>query len=148
MSWLNVLLGPVVDTFNQWRDRKHEVKMAEHKLKVTSVESKVKIAEAKAESEAKMLVNRANADINWEIASINNSGWRDEYITVLFTLPAVAIFIPHAQEYVETGFRYLESTPVWYQMVLLAIVGSALGVRIWDSFLKPLKMTKKEPGAE
>ena len=143
LAWLSAILKPVTELFGQWRSRKHELKLKKHELKVTEIETEGRIMVSKADSEIRMMEQHQTHEQTWETLSMANSGWKDEYITLLFTIPAVLIFIPDLQVYIESGFQRLESTPVWYQMVLLAIVGSALGVRIWDSFLKPLVARKK-----
>lgn len=148
MNWLNVLIGPLTDAFSQWRTRRHEIKVLKHQREMTKIqaETDVMVAEAQAQIELKAQAQAAN--INWELMSIQNSGWRDEYVTILFTLPYIAVFLPWTQDYVKVGFDYVGETPFWYQMVLLSIIGSALGVRIWDAFAKPLMARKGPTGGE
>lgn len=127
LPFLKPVLGAVGDYFS----RKHELRMKKLDLKF-------KIEEAKTAAAISREAAIVQGALNWEIMSIQNSGWKDEYITVLFTLPYIAVFLPWTQDYVHAGFEYIDATPFWYQMVLLAIIGSALGVRIWDAFAKPL----------
>ena len=143
MAWYSTILGPLVEGVNGWFQRRHELKIKKHDLKKAELEGEIEVKVAEAKSKVAIAEKRAQADIDWELESIRNSGWKDEYITILFTLPAAAIFIPYAQDYVESGFERLASTPVWYQTVLFGIVGSALGIRIWDAFIKPLTAGKK-----
>lgn len=142
MQWLKALIGPITDAFNGWRDRRHEIKILKHQRDMTRIQAESDIIVAKAQAQIDREHATLEGALNWEIMSIKNSGWRDEYVTVLFTLPYIAVFLPWTQDYVKVGFDYVGATPFWYQMVLLAIIGSALGVRIWDAFAKPLLAKK------
>lgn len=79
-----------------------------------------------AKSEAK-----AKAAQDWETVAQQNAGnsWKDEWLTVLFSLPLVMCFIPSAVPYVKEGFAVLEEMPQWYQYMLSVIVAASFGVR-------------------
>lgn len=132
MTKLNII-SAVVDGISGWFSRRHERKMAEHGAELEEIRAR-----------SALRIDAQNHLQAWEIMSITNSGWKDEYITILFTLPVVAAFFPQTQPYVEAGFTFITSTPMWYQMVLFGIVGSALGVRIWDHFRKPVEIGKQQ----
>lgn len=142
MNWLNVLLGPVTEVFNRWRDRKHEIKVMKHDLEIAEVEGKIEVTKAKTLAMIEQSGKRLDADITWESLSIKNSGWKDEYLTLLMTLPFIGAFIPVVQDYVHLGFEYVDGMPFWYQIVLMVIVGAAFGVRAWGAFVKPLQMKR------
>ena len=79
-----------------------------------------------AKSEAK-----AKAAQDWETVAQQNAGnsWKDEWLTVLFSLPLVMCFIPSAVPYVKQGFIVLQEMPTWYQYMLSVIVAASFGVR-------------------
>tara|TARA_R100000808_G_scaffold21289_1_gene46048 strand:- start:3 stop:332 length:330 start_codon:yes stop_codon:yes gene_type:complete len=79
-----------------------------------------------AKSEAK-----AKAAQDWETVAQQNAGnsWKDEWLTVLFSLPLVMCFIPSAVPYVKDGFAVLQEMPTWYQYMLSVIVAASFGVR-------------------
>jgi len=91
-------------------------------------EQRARIKEAKVEGEIKRLSNTSD-----------QSGWKDEYLVVLWTLPAIMSFIPGGQHYIEEGFRILrDSTPEWYVVGLLGITGAVFGLkRLIDYRSKP-----------
>jgi len=145
MNWLSIF-KPLVDAFNGWRSRKHELRIKKHELKVTRIVSEANIAEARAKAAVDRLGQRQEADINWEVLSIQNSGWKDEYLTILISTSLILVFIPWTQPFVLEGFRALEETPTWYQVIILIVVGSAFGVRAFTNFqsLVAPRKAKKE----
>lgn len=122
------LFSPVVDFLDRRRTRKHEEFRLEMGLKA-----------AKAKAAAEKVARGQQADIDWEIESIRNSGWRPEYLTILTTVTLVLVFIPQTQPYVIAGFQSLEETPFWFQLVILMVYASAFGIRIFDNFKKVIR---------
>ena len=73
------------------------------------------------------------AKVNASIARLNNtsdqSGWKDEFLVILWSSPAIMAFIPGLQPYIVEGFRILqEDTPEWYVMGWLGITGAVFGL--------------------
>lgn len=103
------LIGPVVNLVGGHFERKAEEKRAVHDRKMESIKQ----------------------DANWENIHANNANdsWRDEFFTVLFSIPLVACFIPALVPYVRDGFEVLETMPEYYRAMLAALVASSVGVR-------------------
>ena len=90
------------------------------KLASTYLNGKIKKSEAKAQ-------NAASWD---EIAQTNSStSWKDEYLTLLVSIPLIMCFIPSLVPYVREGFAVLETMPTWYQYTFSVIVAASFGVR-------------------
>jgi hypothetical protein len=70
-------------------------------------------------------------DHQWEMESIKNSGWKDEWVLVVLSIPMVLSFIPATVGYVQQGFVVLESTPVWYRVVVASVYLATFGLRLW-----------------
>ena len=70
-------------------------------------------------------------DHEWEIESIRNSGYKDEWVLFLVSIPMVMSFIPAGQPYVVSGFQALEGTPDWYRFLVMSIFGAVYGIRLW-----------------
>ena len=68
---------------------------------------------------------------DWEAIQAQNSGtsWKDEWLTLLFSIPLVMCFIPPLVPYVEQGFQALQGMPEWYRYYLGVIVAASFGVR-------------------
>ena len=93
---------------------------ARGKLASTYLTGRIKKSEAKAK-------NAASWD---EIAQGNSStSWKDEYLTLLISIPLIMCFIPSLVPYVREGFAVLETMPTWYQYTFSVIVAASFGVR-------------------
>lgn len=107
----------------------------------TWLEGKNTKIKAKAEAEATVLVKSAESEANWESIMAQNSGnsWKDEWLTLLFSVPMIMCFIPGGVIYVENGFEALSKMPDWYQYTLSIIVAASFGVRSAIGFMKAKK---------
>ena len=110
----------VADYYIEKEEQKHLIEMERLRGKQAWEEAKTRRA---SESEGR--------DHAWELESIRNSGWKDELVIIVLTIPLVLVFIPFTQPYVETGFRHLEMTPDWYRFLILSIYGATFGIRLW-----------------
>jgi len=117
---LNLLIGPIAELAGTWMSGKVEEKKAQAKTRV-----------AKAEAEAIVMQKKATGEIDWdlEMAKGSQSSWKDEWLTVLFSIPLVMAFIPGMEEVVSNGFAQLNAMPEWYQYSLGVIVAASFGVR-------------------
>ena len=97
----------------------------------TWLEGKNAKSKAKAEAEAKVVTLAAESIATWEQlhAKGAETSWKDEYWTVIFSIPMIMCFIPGGFEYVTAGFESLSNTPKWYQEALLVLVFASVGVR-------------------
>ena len=57
------------------------------------------------------------------------TSWKDEYLTLLFSVPLILAFLPQTQEAVLKGFETLSKTPDWYMMLVTGIVAGVFGLR-------------------
>ena len=73
---------------------------------------------------------------DWEAlhAQGSQSSWKDEWFTVLFSIPLIMCFIPPLVPYVEQGFAVLETMPDWYKGFLGAAVAASFGIRSLTNF--------------
>jgi hypothetical protein len=106
-----------------YRDRqklKHEIKLETLRGKIMYERAKSDRAEA---SEGR--------DAEWEKMSIQNSGWKDEWVLVLLSIPLVLVFVPQTQPIVLEGFSTLDQTPEWYRWLTVMIFAAIYGIRVW-----------------
>lgn len=68
---------------------------------------------------------------DWEITQAKGSvnSLKDEYWTIIFSIPLILCFIPSMTEYVDAGFKVIAGTPDWYKTCVLTLVGASVGVR-------------------
>ena len=122
---LNLLIGPIAELAGTWMSGKVEEKKAQAKTRV-----------AKAEAEAIVMQKKATGEIDWdlEMAKGSASSWKDEWLTILFSIPLILSFIPGMEEVVANGFLQLQAMPEWYQYSLGVIVAASFGVRSATKF--------------
>ena len=115
-----MLIGPVADLAGTWLSGKVEEKKAQSATKV-----------AKAQAEAVVMQKKATGEIDWdlEMAKGSASSWKDEWLTILFSIPLVLAFVPGMEDVVANGFARLNEVPEWYKYSLGVIVASSFGVR-------------------
>jgi len=101
------------------------------KLGATWLEGRNNKIAAKAEAEASVMKTAAQSQADWERIMAMNSGssWKDEWLTLLFSIPMILCFFPQTVDYVHAGFSALEEMPSWYQYTLSVIVAASFGVR-------------------
>ena len=84
-------------------------------------------------TEAEIRKKQLTGEIDWDLAAIKatENSWKDEWITLLFSVPLVLAFMPFAwaEDLVANGFAALEAMPQWYQYSLGIIVAASFGVR-------------------
>ena len=123
---LQALIGPVSGLIGSWMDSKTEEQRG-----------KSAVAKAKAEAEAKVMVSAATSTADWEklMAKGSQSSWKDEWLTILFSIPLIVAFAGEwGRTIVAEGFAALEVMPDWYQYTLGVIVAASFGVRSATKF--------------
>tara|TARA_R100000329_G_scaffold38080_1_gene35924 strand:+ start:324 stop:710 length:387 start_codon:yes stop_codon:yes gene_type:complete len=123
---LQALIGPVSGLIGSWMDSKTEEQRG-----------KSAVAKAKAEAEAKVMVSAATSTADWEklMAKGSQSSWKDEWLTILFSIPLILAFAGEwGRTIVAEGFAALEVMPEWYQYTLGVIVAASFGIRSATKF--------------
>jgi hypothetical protein len=118
---LGSLLGPVTNIVGSIVSGKMEQKAAETKAKV-----------AKAEAQAKIMLSQATSEADWEkvMAEGSRDSWKDEWLTILFSVPLVLAFCGEwGRDIVSDGFVALNAMPDYYRYTLGAIVSASFGIR-------------------
>ena len=85
----------------------------------------------KIEAETEIVKQQIKGEIDWDVEAIKGSkeSWKDEYLTILFSIPLLLCFLTFTVEYVERGFAALAMTPDWYKYTLGVIVSASFGIR-------------------
>ena len=79
------------------------------------LQSEQKLTKIKAETS--LMEKQIKGEMDWDIEGIKNTkgSWKDEYLTILFSIPLLLCFLPFTVDYVERGFEALSKTPDWYK---------------------------------
>tara|TARA_R100000742_G_C4252846_1_gene70995 strand:- start:10 stop:393 length:384 start_codon:yes stop_codon:yes gene_type:complete len=122
---ITALIGPIADLAGTWLNGRVEKSKAETGAKV-----------ARAKAEATIMERKATGELDWdlEMAKGSQSSWKDEWLTILFSIPLILAFVPGMEEIVANGFRQLQEMPEWYQYSLGVIVAASFGVRSATKF--------------
>ena len=89
------------------------------------------IEEAKVTAEIAMIEQKTRMIADADIASIEAQRYsiKDELVLILILGPYIGAFIPGLQPYIKDGFEIISGLPVWYQVAVIGIVISVMGLR-------------------
>lgn len=118
---LQMLLGPAMELGKEFLQGKAEEKKAIQQRKISQI----------------------NNDADWEskMAEASANSWKDEYLTIVLTLPIIAVgysIITGDQSVIDRlndGFVALERLPEWYQYLLFLACSSAFAVKGADKIM-------------
>ena len=107
------------------------------------IKGKREVQQAKIEGQREAAANAAT----WEqqMAKASESSWKDEWFTVLLSMPIVAIVYgvitndPAVIQRVGLAFDQLNALPEWYQFLLIIAVLASFGIRSFDKLLTMMK---------
>lgn len=102
-----------------------------------------KTAIQKANAQIKM--KEATGEIDWDLAAMraSQSSLKDEWLTVLFSIPLILAFCGEwGRDIVTSGFQALETMPTYYQVSLGAIVSASFATRSAAKFFNMRKNPK------
>ena len=119
---LQMLIGPAVELAKDFVKGKAEEKKAIQKRKIQAIEK----------------------DANWEekMASATDKSWKDEFWSVILSLPILAVAYSVATdndaviERLNSAFDTLNSLPEWYQYLLFIAVSASFGLKSADKIMK------------
>jgi hypothetical protein len=115
MSIFTALIGPVAGLAKSYLSNKAEEKQAKH--------------------QAKMSVIQNDADWESKMADASKDSWKDEFWTIVLSVPifmvgyAIAANDVTVIDRVSSAFKALEGLPEWYQYLLFIAISSSFGVR-------------------
>lgn len=110
----------VVDTVKGNREAKKAISDKELEIKLKALDHR-----------AKMQLADQSATTNYDIEALKASGstWKDEYLTILLSLPVIGSFVPIVQDYVVVGWGYIEKAPLWFQTSFIGVIAATFGLR-------------------
>ena len=97
------------------------------------VDGKVQTQKVKAEIQKKQLTG----EIDWDLEAIKatQSSWKDEWITILLSIPFLLCFInDDTRQMAFAGFQALEQAPAWYTYSFGVVIAASFGIRAATKF--------------
>jgi hypothetical protein len=117
---LNLLIKPLLGVAGDVVKGVVDTRKAKAEQKITEIKAKTSLMQKQIKGE-----------VDWDLEAIKNTqgSWKDEYLTILFSIPLLLCFVPFTVEYVERGFEALSQTPDWYKYTLGVIVSASFGIK-------------------
>ena len=118
---LQALIGPIANLASTFMEGRQQKSAAKAELQLT-----------KTKAECELLNRKMTGDIDWdvEMAKASVTSWKDEWLTLLFSIPLVLAFCGEwGREIVFEGFKALEQMPQFYQYTLGVIVTALFASR-------------------
>ena len=107
------------------------------KVETKKAETATKVAKARAE--AVIMEKKATGEIDWdmEMAEGSKSSWKDEWLTILFSIPLILAFVPGMEEVV-ANCKSFSSHAEWYQYSLGVIVAASFCTQCYKILRSPV----------
>jgi hypothetical protein len=124
MNWITNIFKPISDVVNKWQDGRQ--KKSERIDRIKEAECLGRIA----------VINKyVDGDNNADLEAMRQMqySWKDEYLTIVFTLPFLYSFFDVIIKggTTETAWKAVALAPDWYQWCLTGIVMATFGLRAW-----------------
>jgi hypothetical protein len=118
---LNLLIGPAVDLAKDFIKGKADEKKAIQERKINAIQN----------------------DADWEakMADATKNSWKDEFFSVILSLPLIAVAYgvamdnPAVIDRLNSAFDTLNSLPEWYQYLLFIAVSASFGLKSADKIM-------------
>ncbi len=125
MKWLGLLTG-IPDKIGDYFIRRMEIKAEDRQQERA-------IKKALTERQISLIEQGLHADMQWELEMAKQaaSSWKDEYVLLLVSIPAILSFVPGGAIYVEKGFEAISRMPSWYQITFVSVLLATYGIRWW-----------------
>lgn len=119
---LTLISGGLGDKVAEYFVKRQEL---QNQLKLTKLEGRIRLETAKVEA----AIARQKHVADWEMASLANSGFKDEIVLFVLLIPYVGSFVPVVQDYILVGFQYLNQMPYWAVGLTVTIFLAIYGIR-------------------
>jgi len=124
---LGMLIGPIAEIAKSW---------VGGKVAVSKAKAEARLEATRAETEVMKKVTAGELDWNQTMAKASNTSWKDEWLTILVSIPLILAFTGY-EDVVTRGFTALESMPTFYKTAVGVVFAASFGVQ------KLTKMFKK-----
>tara|TARA_R110002096_G_scaffold191758_1_gene373226 strand:+ start:341 stop:718 length:378 start_codon:yes stop_codon:yes gene_type:complete len=123
---IGMLLGPIAEVAKTWIGGKVEVAKAK---------SQANLETTKARAEVMKKVAAGELDWNQTMAEASNKSWKDEWLTILVSIPLILAFTGH-EAIVTRGFAALETMPDFYKTAVGVVFAASFGIQSIKNMMK------------
>ena len=78
----------------------------------------------------------ARKDVSIQQVISSEKSWKDEWLTVVYSLILIAHFVPYTQPFMYSGWELLKQANDLFWYSLLAIISGSFGINVLDKFKK------------
>jgi len=123
---LQMLIAPIAEVAKTWIGGKVEASRAKS-------EANLEITKARAEIAKKV----AAGELEWNqaMAEASASSWKDEWLTILVSIPLVLAFTGN-EDVVMKGFAALEQMPDFYKTAVGVVFAASFGIQSIKNMMK------------
>ena len=88
-----------------------------------------------------VLNKQIKGEIDFDIEAIkgNKDSLKDEWLTLLFSIPLVLAYITGCEDIVARGFEALDKCPTWYKAAVSAMIACVFSLRGAKAFMNSKK---------
>jgi len=108
------IIGDLIAAFSKGDETRQKIKAVKN-------EGAIRLAQTKVDAQIKQVSTDAESAGDLDRIALQSSGWKDEYLMIIITVPAVLAFIPDMQPYVTQGFTALSEMPEYYQYMFAGV---------------------------
>jgi len=105
------------------------------KAEAARINSEAKLATTKAKAAVMEKVAAGELEWNQAMAEASNKSWKDEWLTILVSIPLVLAFTGH-EEVVMKGFTALEAMPDFYKTAVGVVFAASFGIQSIKNMMK------------
>lgn len=116
---LQTLISPITSLITTAVTGHIDKKKAQAEFQVENIRAQTKIRQKVVSGELEW---------NQAMAEASSASWKDEWLTILVSIPLVLAFTGHT-EIVERGFTALEAMPSFYQTAVGVVFAASFGVQ-------------------
>lgn len=116
---IGMLLGPIAEVAKTW---------VSGKVAVSKANADAKLETTKAKAEVMKKVAAGELDWNQAMAEASASSWKDEWLTILVSIPLILAFTGN-EDVVMRGFAALETMPDFYKTAVGVVFAASFGVQ-------------------
>ena len=105
------------------------------KAEAARINSEAKLATTKAKAAVMEKVAAGELEWNQAMAEASNKSWKDEWLTILVSIPLVLAFTGH-EEVVMKCFTALEAMPDFYKTAVGVVFAASFGIQSIKNMMK------------
>jgi len=105
------------------------------KAEAARIRSEAKLATTRAKAVVMEKVATGELEWNQAMAEASNKSWKDEWLTILVSIPLILAFTGH-EEIVTRGFAALESMPDFYKTAVGVVFAASFGIQSIKNMMK------------